>query len=29
MQHETEWKAFMGSLGNNSFLVNWAAGAQK
>jgi hypothetical protein len=28
-QHETEWKAFMGSLGNNSFLVNWAAGAQK
>ena len=27
-QHETEWKAFMGSLGNNSFLVNWAAGAR-
>ena len=28
-QHETEWKAFMGSLGSNSFLVNWAAGAQE
>ena len=28
-QHETEWKDFMGSLGNNSFLRNWAAGAQK
>jgi len=28
-QHETEWKDFMGSLGNNSFLVNWAAGARK
>jgi len=27
-QHETEWKDFMGSLGNNSFLVNWAAGAR-
>jgi queuosine biosynthesis protein QueC len=28
-QHETEWKDFMGSLGNNSFLVNWAPGARK
>jgi len=28
-QHETEWKAFMGSLGSNSFLINWAAGAQE
>lgn len=28
-RHETEWKAFMGSLGNNSFLVNWAVGAQE
>jgi hypothetical protein len=28
-QHETEWKDFVGSLGNNSFLVNWAAGARK
>lgn len=28
-QHETEWKAFMGSLGSKSFLVNWAAGAQE
>ena len=27
-QHETEWKDFMGSLGKNSFLGNWAAGAQ-
>jgi len=28
-QHETEWKDFMGSLGKNSFLANWAAGARK
>ncbi len=28
-EHDIEWKAFMGSLGNESFLVNWAAGVQK
>lgn len=28
-QHETEWKAFMGSLGSSSFLKNWAAGARE
>jgi predicted ArsR family transcriptional regulator len=28
-QHETEWKAFMGSLGSNSFLVHWTAGARE
>jgi hypothetical protein len=28
-QHETEWKDFMDSLGRNSFLGNWAAGARR
>jgi hypothetical protein len=28
-QHETEWKAFMCSLGDDSFLINWAAGVQE
>jgi 7-cyano-7-deazaguanine synthase in queuosine biosynthesis len=27
-QHETEWKGFIGSLGKNSFLGNWAGGAR-
>lgn len=27
-QHETEWKDFIGSLGPDSFVAGWAAGAQ-